>query len=45
MKKNKTTILENMKEKVKCECGCEINKHQLKRHQKNKKHISLIQCI
>ena len=26
-------------EKVKCECGCEINKHNLKRHQKNNKHL------
>ena len=26
-------------EKVKCECGCEIVKHKLKRHQATKKHL------
>ena len=42
---NKTTILKNMKELVKCECGCEVIKKVLKRHQKTKKHISLMKCI
>jgi len=42
---NKNTILKNMKEIVKCECGCEVTKTNLKRHIKNKKHISLMKCI
>jgi DNA anti-recombination protein RmuC len=42
---NKSTILKNMKELVKCECGCEVIKKVLKRHQKTKKHISLMKCI
>ena len=41
---NKTTILKNMKEIVKCECGCEVTKSNLKRHQTSKKHISLMKC-
>ena len=37
-KNNKIEILENMKKKVKCEfCNCEIQKNNLKRHQKTKK--------
>ena len=32
-------------EKVKCECGCEINKHNLKRHQKNNKHLNKMKNI
>ena len=43
--KNKTTILKNMKELVKCECGCEVIKKVSKRHQKTKKHIDLMKCI
>jgi hypothetical protein len=39
---NKTTILKNMKELVKCECGCEVSKSNLKIHQTSKKHISLM---
>jgi hypothetical protein len=42
---NKTTILENMKKLVKCECGCEVTKNDLKRHQRTKKHIKLMNCI
>jgi hypothetical protein len=43
--KNKVTILKNMKEKVNCECGCEVTKSNLKRHQTSKKHIDLMKCI
>ena len=39
---NKSKILENMKEKIDCDCGCEVNKTNLKRHQTTKKHIDLI---
>jgi len=42
---NKTTILKNIKEIVKCECSCEVTKTNLKRHQTSKKHISLMKCI
>jgi len=37
---NKSTILEKNKIKIKCECGCEVTKNDLKRHQKTKKNIS-----
>jgi hypothetical protein len=40
--KNKTKILKNMKELVNCECGCEVTKSNLKRHQTSKKHIDLM---
>ena len=43
--KNKTKILKNMKELVNCECGCEVTKSNLKRHQTSKKHIDLMKCI
>ena len=42
---NKTTILKNMKELVKCECGCEVSKSNLIIHQTSKKHIKLMKCI
>jgi hypothetical protein len=42
---NKEKILEKRKEKVKCECGYEGTKSNLKRHQTSKKHISLMKCI
>ena len=32
-------------EKVKCECGCEIVKHKLKRHQATKKHLEKMKNI
>ena len=34
---------DNNKEKnrIKCECGCEVTKSNLKRHKSNKKHIDL----
>ena len=47
--KNKAHIQEYQKayreknnEKIKCECGCEVNKTNLNRHQTSKKHIDLI---
>jgi len=39
---NKEKINEKKKEIIKCECGCEIVKNNLKRHQQTKKHINLI---
>ena len=42
---NKTTILEKKKDKIKCECGCEVTKTNLKIHQTSKKHIDLMKCI
>ena len=49
---NKQKILHQMKEnfykknvKVKCECGCEIGKPQLKRHQASKKHLEKMKNI
>jgi len=33
---------EKNKYKVLCECGCEVSKCHLKRHQATKKHIDLI---
>jgi hypothetical protein len=42
---NKTTILEKKRKKIKCECGCEVTKNDLKRHQTSKKDISLMKCI
>ena len=40
---NKDKIKEKSLEKVKCECGCEVNKWVLLRHQKTKKHIKLME--
>ena len=39
----KSTISEKQKEKITCDCGCEINKHHKARHQK--KHMDLIDQI
>jgi hypothetical protein len=39
---NKNEINEKRKEKIICECGCEIRKNDLKRHEKSKKHINNI---
>ena len=33
---------EKMKEKTTCECGCEITKNNLKRHQSSKSHLELM---
>jgi len=42
---NKETITEKKREIIKCKCGCEVVKQNLKQHQKTKKHISLMKCI
>ena len=42
---NKDKISEQRKEKITCTCGCEIRKDDLKRHQKSKKHLDLIQSV
>ena len=39
---NKDKILEKQKEKIKCECGSEIRKNDLARHNRSKKHINFI---
>jgi hypothetical protein len=44
-KNNKEQILEKHKEKIKCDCGCEIIQMNLKRHQNSKKHIDLMNKI
>lgn len=39
--KNKEKILENIRQKINCEiCNCEINKGELSRHKKSKKHLN-----
>ena len=40
---NKEKILEKMREKITCECGCEITRTNLTRHNLSKKHINFIQ--
>ena len=42
---NKPKIQERKKEKVKCECGCEIIKSTLKRHRATKKHLEKMKNI
>jgi hypothetical protein len=39
---NREKIREYFKEKVTCKCGFEVNKYSLKRHERTKKHINLI---
>tara|TARA_B110000285_G_scaffold146207_1_gene163198 strand:+ start:108 stop:692 length:585 start_codon:yes stop_codon:yes gene_type:complete len=41
--KNKEIIRIKNKEKTICECGCEIRKNELKRHQRSAKHIKLME--
>ena len=41
---NKEKINEKIKEKIICECGYEITKCNLKRHQKSAKHFKLLMC-
>jgi len=43
--KNKDKILEKKKIKINCECGCQINKCDISRHKKTKKHIKLMENI
>jgi len=40
--KNKEKISKQRKEKVKCECGCLINKYHMPRHKRSPKHINLL---
>jgi hypothetical protein len=42
---NKEKISEYKKEKIKCECGCEITRDSLAKHKRTKKHIKLMQNI
>jgi Uri superfamily endonuclease len=42
---NADKILEKKAEKVICECGCEISRGCLSRHQKTKKHINQLKLI
>ena len=39
---NKEKLSEIYKEKVICECGCEVNRHSVKRHEQTSKHIKLM---
>ncbi len=39
---NKETMLGQLKETVTCECGCQLNKGHLVRHQKSPKHLKLM---
>lgn len=39
---NKEKILTKLKEKIICDCGCEINKSNLNRHKQSLKHIKFI---
>ena len=43
--KNKVKILENQRLKVECECGCEVSKQHLKRHQKTMLHNDLMKAL
>ena len=40
---NKTKFVEYRKQKVTCECGCSVTKHNLPQHKRTKKHQRLIQ--
>jgi glucosamine 6-phosphate synthetase-like amidotransferase/phosphosugar isomerase protein len=40
--KNKEKILEKQKDICICSCGCEVNKHHIKRHQQTNKHVNLM---
>jgi hypothetical protein len=39
---NKNTILEKNREKVTCQCGSVVTKHHKARHERNTKHINLM---
>jgi hypothetical protein len=39
---NKTKIREKQMEKIICKCGCEVNRHNLKKHQNSIKHNDLM---
>ena len=40
--KNKINILNQQKERIECECGCNVCKGALTRHKKTKRHIDLM---
>lgn len=40
---NKERLSKESKEIIKCECGCEVVKGSLKRHQQSTKHLNLLQ--
>ena len=42
---NKDTILTKLKEKITCECGSTINKSEIARHRRSKKHIHYINLL
>jgi len=42
---NREKIREYFKRKITCQCGCNVLKNDLKRHQITKKHINLINLI
>ena len=42
---NKERLLNNYKEKITCECGCEVTKCKLNRHLLTKKHITALENI
>ena len=42
LKMYRETNKEKINEKIKCDCGCEVLKRALKRHEKTKKHIDLM---
>jgi hypothetical protein len=39
---NKEIITKKLKEKITCKCGCVVTTQNIKRHERNKKHINLI---
>jgi len=39
---NKEIITKKLKEKITCTCGCVVTTQNIKRHERNKKHINLI---
>ena len=45
MKKIRTKYVKSSKKKFKCECGCEVAKYKLKRHQTTKKHNDLMKAL
>ena len=42
---NKEIITKKLKEKVNCQCGCVVTKHHKARHERNTKHINLMNPI
>ena len=39
---NRDKILEQKKQKMTCECGCSLNRDNIKRHKRAKKHLELL---